>query len=147
MLLMMPCSWRFELIEAWYPNTTWNPSGNDIEIISDCEFFNGRKDYAHIGGCYYASRMAVNELLLEQNRTAGVVIFREAHPGYVMPVGVWNVRENVRAALKTRPFKYGSLEDAMKHIDRVMDIPRKVWIQNSGVLKDFYRQRRIDDFF
>ena len=146
-ILMMPCSWRFELIEAWYPNTTWNPSGNNIEIISDCEFFNGRKDYAHIGGCYYASRMAVNELLLEQNRTAGVVIFREAHPGYVMPVGVWNVRENVRAALKTRPFKYGSLEDAMKHIDRVMDIPRKVWIQNSGVLKDFYRQRRIDDFF
>ena len=146
-ILMMPCTWRFELIEAWYPNTTWNQYGNQIEIISDCEFFNGRKDYAHIGGCYYASRMAVNELLLEQKRTAGVVIFREAHPGYVMPVGVWNVRENVRAALKTRPYKYDTLEGAMKHLDRVMDIPRKVWINNSGILKDFYTQRRIDDFF
>lgn len=146
-ILMMPCSWRFELIEAWYPNTTWNQFGHDIEIISDCEFFNGRKDYAHIGGCYYASRMAVNELLLEQNRTAGVVIFREAHPGYVMPVGVWNVRENVRAALKTKPFKFDTLEKALCHIDGVMDIPRKVWLNNSGVLKDFYRQRRIDDFF
>ncbi len=146
-ILMIPCSWRFELIEAWYPNTTWNQYGNQIEMISDCEFFNGRKDYAHIGGCYYASRMAVNELLLEQKRTAGVVIFREAHPGYVMPVGVWNVRENVRAALKTKPFKYGTLEDAMKHIDRVMDIPRKMWVNNSGILKDFYTQRRIDDFF
>ncbi len=145
-ILMMPCSWRFELIEAWYPNTTWNPWGNQIEIISDCEFFNGRSDYAHIGGCYYASRMAVNELLLEQNRTAGVVIFREAHPGYVMPVGVWNVRENVRAALKTKPLKYDTLEGAMKYIDGVMDIPRKVWIQNSGILKDFYRQRRLEDF-
>ena len=146
-ILMMPCTWRFELIEAWYPNTTWNQYGNQIEIISDCEFFNGRKDYAHIGGCYYASRMAVNELLLEQKRTAGVVIFREAHPGYVMPVGVWNVRENVRAALKTRPYKYDTLEGAMKHLDRVMYIPRKVWINNSGILKDFYTQRRIDDFF
>ena len=64
-----------------------------------------------------------------------------------MPVGVWNVRENVRAALKTRPFKYDTLEKAMCHIDRVMEIPRKVWVNNSGVLKDYYRQRRIDDFF
>ena len=146
-ILMMPCSWRFELIEAWYPNTTWNPHGNSIEIISDHEFFNGRKDYAHIGGCYYASRMAVNELLLEQKRTAGVVIFREAHPGYVMPVGVWNVRENVRAALRMQPHKFDTLEGAMRYIDGVMDIPRKVWVHNSGILTDFYRQRRIDDFF
>ena len=145
-ILMMPCSWRYELIEAWYPNTSWNPYGNEIEIISDCEFFNGRKDYAHIGGCYYASRMAVNELLKEQNRTAGVVIFREAHPGYIMPVGVWNVRENVRAALKTKPYKCDSLEAALRYLDRQMDIPRKTWINNSGILKDFYRQRRLDDF-
>lgn len=145
-ILMMPCSWRFELIEAWYPNTTWNPTGRQIEMISDCEFFNGRSDYAHIGGCYYASRMAVNELLLEQGRTAGVVIFREAHPGYVMPVGVWNVRENVRAALKTKPYKFDSLEDSLKFIDKTMDIPRKTWLQNSGVLRDYMTQRRIDDF-
>ena len=146
-ILMMPCSWRFELIEAWYPNTSWNPYGNQIEMISDCEFFNGRKDYAHIGGCYYASRMAVNELLKEQNRTAGVVIFREAHPGYIMPVGVWNVRENVRAALKTRPYKCESLESALRYLDRQMDIPRKRWIEYSGILKDMYRQRRLEDFF
>lgn len=146
-ILMMPCSWRFELIEAWYPNTTWNPAGRQVEMISDCEFFNGRSEYAHIGGCYYASRMAVNELLLEQNRTAGVVIFREAHPGYVMPVGVWNVRENVRAALKTKPYKFDTLENALKFVDKVMDIPRKVWLQNSGVLRDFMTQRRIDDFY
>lgn len=145
-ILMIPCSWRFELIEAWYPNTTWNPSGKNIEMISDHEFFDERKDYAHIGGCYYASRMAVNELLTEQNRTAGVVIFREAHPGYVMPVGVWNVRENVRAALKTKPFKFDSLESALKHIDSVMDIPRKLWIMNSNIIKDMYSQRKIDDF-
>lgn len=146
-ILMMPCSWRFELIEAWYPNTTWNPTGKQIEMISDCEFFNGRSEYAHIGGCYYASRMAVNELLLEQNRTAGVVIFREAHPGYVMPVGVWNVRENVRAALKTKPYKFDSLENALKFVDKVMDIPRKTWLQHSGVLRDYMTQRRIDDYF
>ena len=146
-VLMMPCTWRYELIEAWYPNTTWNPSGRNIEIISDHEFFDGRKEYAHIGGCYYAARMAVNELLIKEKRTAGTVIFREAHPGYVMPVGVWNVRENVREALRTVPYSYDTLDKAMEHVDRVMDIPRSTWVSNSGVLKDWYTQRRVEDYY
>ena len=146
-ILMMPCTWRYELIEAWYPNTTWNPTGRTIDIISDHEFFEGRKEYAHIGGCYYAARMAVNELLIKERRTAGAVIFREAHPGYVMPVGVWNVRENVREALRTKPYSYDTLDRAMDHVGRVMDIPKKTWIDNSGVLKDWYTQRRIEDYY
>ena len=145
-VLMMPCTWRYELIEAWYPNTTWNPTGREIDIISDHEFFDGRKEYAKIGGGYYAARMAVNEKLMEERRTAGVVIFREAHPGYVMPVGVWNVRENVRAALKTKPFEYDTLNKAMDHVDRVMEIPKSTWVQKSGILTDWNIQRRIDDY-
>ncbi len=146
-ILMMPCTWRYELIEAWYPNTTWNPTGRTIDIISDHEFFDGRKEYAQIGGCYYAARMAINEKLIEERRTAGAVIFREAHPGYVMPVGVWNVRENVREALRTKPYSYDTLEKAMDHVDRVMEIPKKTWINHSGVLKDWYTQRRIEDYY
>ncbi len=145
-VLLMPCTWRFELIEAWYPNTTWNPSGKGIEIMSDYEFFDGRTDYAAIGGCYYASRMAINELLMRENRTAGAVIMREAHPGYVMPVGVWNVRENVRAALKTEPYKFDSLGSAMNYVGTVMDIDPKTWINVSGVLRDYTTQRRIEDY-
>jgi hypothetical protein len=147
-ILMMPCTWRYELIEAWYPNTTWNPMGKGVEIISDCEFFESRSEYAHIGGCYYAARMAVNEQLVRENRTAGVVIMREAHPGYVMPVGVWNVRENVRAALsRTKPFHFDTLNAAMAHVDGVMEIKQATWIQNSGVLRDWLVQRRIDDYY
>ena len=48
-VLLMPTSWRYELIEAWYPNTTWNPLGKQIEIISSHEHFNGRKEYAEMG--------------------------------------------------------------------------------------------------
>ena len=146
-VMLMPCTWRFELIEAWYPNTTWNPMGKTVDIISDCEFFDGRTEYAHIGGCYYASRMAVNELLTKERRTAGAVIMREAHPGYVMPVGVWNVRENVRAALKTTPYHYENLDQALAHVDRVMDLKRDTWIRNSGVMRDWIVQRRIEDYY
>jgi Uncharacterized conserved protein len=145
-VMFMPCTWRYELIEAWYPNTSWNPTGRDIEIISSYEFYGGRSEYAEIGGCYYAARMAVNELLLKEGKQAGVVIFREAHPGYVMPVGVWNVRENVRHALTTKPYTYDCLDAALNHVDRVMDIPKKTWIASSGILKDFMTQRRIEDY-
>lgn len=146
-VLLMPCTWRFELIEAWYPNTTWNPSGRTVDVIHDSEFFEGRTEYAHIGGCYYASRMAVNELLIKEGRTAGAVIMREAHPGYVMPVGVWNVRENVREALRTEPRRFESLDGAMTAVEGMMDIKRDGWFANSDVLTDWRVQRRIEDYY
>jgi hypothetical protein len=145
-ILLMPTSWRYELIEAWYPNTAWNPMGREVEIISDHEFFEGRKEYAHIGGCYYAARLAINELLTKEKRQAGAVIFREAHPGYIMPVGVWNVRENVRAALTTAPSRFETLQQALAHISGRMEIPMDTWIANSGILRDYLTQRRIDDY-
>ena len=144
-IVMMPTTWRYELIEAWYPNTAWNPHSDRIAIMSDHEFFDGRSTYASIGGCYYAARLAVNELLQRERRQAGVSILREAHPGYILPVGVWNVRENVRAALRTRPRSYRTLKEALTHVSTVMDIPVSRWIRNSAVLKDALYQRRVDD--
>jgi hypothetical protein len=145
-VMFMPTEWCYELIEAWYPDTAWNPFGQSIAIFSDYEFHGGRKTYARIGGCYYAARLAVNEKLEDEGRQAGAVIFREAHPGYIMPVGVWNVRENVRAALRNEPSKYESLGDALAHVSRMMEIPIKRWIRNSGILKDRLYQRRLDDW-
>jgi DNA repair protein NreA len=145
-ILLMPTTWRYELIEAWYPNTAWNPLGKQVEIISSHELYDGRKGYAEIGGCYYAARLAVNELLTAERRQAGAVIFREAHPGYIMPVGVWNVRENVRACLKTKAHAFETLNEALQHVSKVMDIPMDNWIRHSGVLTDMMTQRRIDDY-
>jgi hypothetical protein len=145
-VVFLPTPWRYELIEAWYPKTIWNPHGQDIDIVNSWEFFDGRKTYAEIGGCYYAARMAVNEVLTAERRQAGAVILREAHPGYVLPIGVWNVREHVRATLKTAPKKYRTLKEAMTDISGFMDIPVKRWIKVSAVLSDFVEQRRIDDF-
>jgi hypothetical protein len=144
-VLMMPTTWRYELIEAWYPNTAWNPHSDRIAIMGDHEFFDGRSTYASIGGCYYAARLAVNELLQRERRQAGVSILREAHPGYILPVGVWNVRENVRAALRTTPSKFPTLKGALTHVSTVMDIPVSRWIKNSPILKDALYQRRVDD--
>lgn len=146
-ILMLPTSWRYELIEAWYPNTAWNPDSERIAIMSDWEFHDGRTTYASIGGCYYAARLAVNELLQRERRQAGVSIMRETHPGYILPVGVWNVRENVRGALRNPPRRFGTLKEALTHISTIMDIPISRWIRNSAILKDALYQKRIDDLW
>lgn len=145
-VLMMPSEWQYELIEAWYPNTTWNPYGSSISIFNSYEFYKGRTTYAEIGGCYYAARLAVNELLNEERRQAGVVIMREAHPGYIMPIGVWNVRESVRKALKEPYQKFDTLQEAIVMVSKKMDIPLQRWIRNSAVLKNQLYQKRLEDF-
>jgi hypothetical protein len=145
-ILMLPSEWQYELIEAWYPNTTWNPYGRSISIFNSYEFYKGRTTYAEIGGCYYAARLAVNELLNKERRQAGTVVLREAHPGYIMPIGVWNVRESVRKALKEPYMKFDTLDKALFYISEKMDIPLQRWIRNSAVLKNQLYQKRLEDF-
>ncbi len=146
-VLMIPRAWSYELIEAWYPNTVWNPFGKDVAIMASSEGYNGRTTYAEIGGCYYAARLAVNEYLVKEKRQARVVILREAHPGYIMPVGVWNVRENVREALRNPSHKFQTLDDAFGYISTRLVIGKERWIQESTVLKDTKYQKGLEDFF
>ncbi len=145
-IFMYPSSWQYELIEAWYPNTTWNPLGKKIVMFGDHEYYNGRSSYATIGGCYYAARLAVAEKLKREGRQAGVVVMREIHPGYIMPVGVWNVRENVRKALKGEAKKFDDVREAMLFVSSLLHIPIKRWIETSSLLKNVLYQRRLEDF-
>ena len=101
-VLMIPAQWSYESMEAWYPGTVWNPSGSNVAIYSDWEGYNGRTTYAQIGGCYYSARLAVCELLQKEGRQATAIVLREARPGYIMPIGVWQVRENVRNAMRQK---------------------------------------------
>lgn len=145
-IIMMPLAWSYELIEAWYPNTVWNPKGNSTMIYGDHEGYNGKSKYASIGGCYYAARLAVNEYLTRKRRQARVVILREAHSGYIIPVGVWNVRENVRNALRGESRNFDTLNEALNYIGGRLDIDVDTWISKSVILKDAKCQRRLADY-
>ncbi len=117
-------------------------------MAHDHEFFEGRTQYAdNITGAYYAARLAVTEYLLKIGRSAGVMVFREVHPGYDIPLGVWNIRENVRAALRTQPYMSESLEGLWPQINAFMDLKKDRWLKNSEILKDYLIQRRIEDFY
>ncbi len=146
MVIMAPLGWSYELVEAWYPNTTWNPRGDKVVLYSSSEGYKGRWEYAEIGGCYYAARLAVAEALRKERRQACVVILREAHPGYIMPVGVWNVRENVRNAVAREPRKFETLREALGYVSSRLDIPMERWLSESEVLRGLMHQRRLEDY-
>ena len=145
-VIMAPLGWSYELVEAWYPNTTWNPRGKKVVLYSSHEGYKGRWEYAEIGGCYYAARLAVAEGLRKEKRQACVVILREAHPGYIMPVGVWNVRENVRNAMAREPRRFESLREVLGYVSTRLDIPVDRWIAESEVLRGMLFQKRLEDF-
>ncbi len=144
-ILMIPRFWSYESMEAWYPGTVWNPE-KYIAIGGDWEGFNGRTSYASIGGCYYSGRLACAEYLAKEKRQATVIILREIHPGYIMPVGVWNVRETVRHALENEPKRFETLESALSYIAQKLEIPLSAWIKNSDLLRNLLKQKTLNDF-
>jgi hypothetical protein len=146
-ILMIPAAWSYESMEAWYPGTVWNPNGRGTVIFSDYESNNGRTTYAQIGGCYYSARLAVCEQLVKERRQATVIVLREARPGYIMPVGVWQVRENVRNAMRQAPHLFNTLDESLKFISGRFEIPLRRWILQSELLKNALFQKKITDFF
>ncbi len=163
--ILAPESWRFEWIEAWFEpellatsfpdvdmdadvETTdyTSPDGYRPVMLGDSEGFRGRKTYARPGGCYYSARLAVSEYLDSIRRQAGAIMLREIHPGYIMPVGVWNVRESLRALLKTRFEGFDSMDAAMDYASTILEIPKHGWIEASALLQKAYFQRKISEF-
>jgi len=145
-VIFLPRHWSYELVEAWYPGTLWNPYGKRTFMVSSHEFYKGRKDYAEIGGCYYAARLAVGEKLVSMRRQAEVIVLREALPHYIMPLGVWHVRENVRNAMRNVPRIFEHENEAVNYALSQFNIHKKAWIEGSTLLRRFYHQRRIENF-
>ena len=145
-VVMFPSEWSYESIEAWYPGTAWNPDRKNIALCGDWESYRGRTGYASMGGCYYAARLAVTEYLAGEKRQASVLVLRESYPTYVLPVGVWLVRENVRNALINPPKKFNTLKETLDYISTRLKIDLKIWRENSKLLRDFLVQEKITEY-
>ncbi|MHA1860677.1 MAG: hypothetical protein ACTSVM_00050, partial [Candidatus Ranarchaeia archaeon] len=86
-VILLPTAWRYELVEAFFPGSAWNPGRHTVALCSDYEYYKGRTTYARIGGCYYASRLAITEHLTKRLRQGGAIVLREAYPQYLLPIG------------------------------------------------------------
>jgi len=160
-ILLMPGKWCYEMMEVWYSNTIWTQPvpgvqeglpTNNYQIVEDYELESGRTSYAsNITGAYYAARKEVAEFLFNEKKQARCIVFREVNGGYIVPLGVWVIRETVREALKNG-FKNKSiecsdtLEKALTRIKRELKTPLSEWINASNLLKNIKSQKRIDEW-
>ncbi len=120
----------------------WKADGR-INISQEHEPFSGRRDYAdRQGGGYYAARFAVAEGLYNMNRQARAIVFREIGTGYMVPVGVWEVRENVRHAFLNPPEKFDDLGQALSYLSDKLAVPMREYARRSLVLS----QRKLTEF-
>jgi DNA repair protein NreA len=141
-VILMPTGWQYEWSEAFL-----KVLGNEELIFSDHEGYKKKTQYSHLGGCYYSCKMAVLEALARQQEPAGAIILREAHRGYV-PMGVFNVRENVRSAMQQPAQEFEDIRSALSHISKSFTLPMTRFIEEGELLKETLQQRqcRLSDF-
>jgi len=138
-VILFPHRWIFEMQEAWY-------DGNSIGFGSDHENANGINHPPEIAGAYFAAKLGVVEYLSKKKKQSGVIIFREIRPDYAVPVGVWQVREGVRQAMKMKPLNVESIDDAIQLATKSMSISKNEWL-NHGTMLKLIKQKSISDFF
>jgi len=135
-VLLLPTAWQYEWMEAFL-----HILGSEELIFSDYENNAGKKGYSRVGGCYYSCKMAVLEALAQEKKQAGAIVLREAYPGYV-PLGVFNVRENVRNAMLQQGQEFESMKAALQHISARLELPIKRFIEQSDLLQEQMRSRQ-----
>jgi len=133
--------WSFEMQEAWFDN-----NGN-LGIGLDFEDAKGLDHYPSIAGAYFAARLGVAEHLLKVERKAAALVLREIHPEYVMPVGVWQIREGIREAFKGQEKHFESFEKALSFACIGLSIHKNEWMRNSKIYRNKKEQMRITAFF
>ncbi len=142
LVLLTPTPWQYEWIEAFI-----HVMGESTVVFGDSEVLRPKKEYSSVGGCYYSCKFAVLEALARMRKQAGAVVLREAYEDYV-PLGVFNVRENVRNALKQKPLEFDSLHSALGHMSGRLKLPLSRFMGQSRVLKDLlsHRQTTLSGF-
>jgi len=140
-LLIPNHDWSFEMVEAW------READSRIALGSDFEDSRGLKHYPSIAGAYFAGRLAAAEYLHTKKRSAAVLILREILPEYILPVGVWQIREGIRMALKNPSMIFNELQSMLMYVGTRSTVPTSKWLTNSNTLKGMKAHSRISDFF
>jgi hypothetical protein len=139
-VILFPSRWMFEMQEAWY-----DLQGN-VGFGLDFEDARGLDHYPNTAGAHFASRLGVAEYLFKNKVQAGVMVLREIRPEYAIPLGVWQIREGIRMAMKQIPIIVPSFEEGFVLACKTLSIDKKEWLANSN-LQRARRQKSISDFF
>ena len=138
-VVLFPHRWIYEMIESWY-------SDGILGFGSDYEDARGIHHPPAIAGAYFAAKLGVLEYLSKKKIQAGVIILREIRPEYAVPVGVWQVREGIREAMKQKPVLSDTFDNALHVASQKMSISKSEWLSH-GNISALMRQKTLSDFF
>jgi hypothetical protein len=141
-VILMPTSWQYEWSEAFL-----HVLADEEYVFSDHEGNRKKTEYSPLGGCYYSCKMAVLEAMAKEQKQAGAIVVREALRGYV-PLGVFNVRENVRSAMQQTAAEFEDIGSALSHISEKFTLPMQRFIDEGALLRNMLheRQSRLTEF-
>ena len=138
-IILTPTEWQYEWFEAFI-----KVLGGEEMMFSDYETNSDKTEYSCVGGCYYSAKMAVLDKLAKLKLQSGVIILREAYSGYV-PLGVFNVRENIKYAMNGDYKEFESLKEALVYCGTKL----QKYVKQSNLLKELLhsKQTTLDSFF
>jgi len=143
--------WSFEMVEAWYDQN----NVNKFFLESDYESAIGLDHYPRIAGAYFAAKLGILEYLTTgKKRKCSVLVFREIRPEYLVPLGVWQIREGIRDALRikqttttTTSNSFSDFRKALLYASKGMTVPLLDWLRHSETYKNYGKKTLISDFF
>jgi hypothetical protein len=141
--------WSFEMVEAWYNQN----NVNKFFLESDYEnATTGLDHYPRIAGAYFAAKLGILEYLTSsKKRKCSVLVLREIRPEYLVPLGVWQIREGIREALRnketTTTNSFSDLRKALLYASKGMTVPLLDWLRHSEIYKNYGKKTLISDFF
>jgi len=138
-VILFPHRWLFEMQEAWHDE-------NKVGFGFDSEDARGINHPPAIAGAYFAAKLGVAEYLVQKKLQAAVLVLREIRPEYAVPVGVWQIREAIRAAMKKEPYIAGNFIDGVNFASKRMSIGKSEWLSR-GRLLEMLKQKSISEFF
>jgi hypothetical protein len=139
-VILFPHRWLFEMEEAWYDEQ------GQIGFGTDFEDARGIDHPPAIAGAYFAAKLGVAEYLSRNKIQAAVLVLREIRPEYAIPVGVWQIREGIREAMKQTPIIASNLDEGLNHACKSLSISKFEWLSKGEIIKKM-KQKSITDFF
>ncbi len=145
-VILFPDAWQYEMLECWLAFDAVDKS-KPPKIIQDFEGYGGRKNYAsNITGAYYSARLGVAEYLEEQKKQAAVLVLREIGSDYKVPMGVWQIRENVRNAMQEKPMTFFDSKLLWKFLSQKLEVNIKYYKKLSKVVDSIVNQKKLSDW-
>jgi DNA repair protein NreA len=147
-IMLLPYPWSFEQIEVWLPGGVWNKDATEFNVLSDYELNSGLVGYPkETEGAYFAARLAITEYLYDKKLNASAIVFREIGKDYAVPLGVWQIRENVRAALKEKALTFSTLDLTLEFLSKKLSVPMEQYKKKSFLIQQFKSQTRLNQWF